>query len=729
MPNKKTVFSNAWLSLPNYSTWLYAVQNDKFSAGCKFCNSTFSLSNMGKQALTSHLKSKKHLSIMKSMKSCSTVKMFIASPTENTESASIQIDSLKETVKPFLLSEEVTKSEIVWCLHAAIEHMSFRSAARALSTFKIMFPDSSIASKMQLQRTKVAYTLVHGLAPYFKRKLVTQLEKADHIVVGFDESLNKISMKQQMDLFVRFWDNDKKEVNSRYFASVFLGHTCAGDILEGFKIALNGLCLKKITQISMDGPNVNFKFLSDLCKELQTSPSEPILLDLGSCGLHTLHCAFKAAFNGTQWDIVCYLRALYNLFKDVPARRADYTKHTSSELFPKKFCAIRWAENAQVVQRAMEIHQNVKKFITAVEKKKDQPSCKSYQIVSSYIKDDLLLPKLTFFETMAVIIEPFIVEFQGEAPLAPFLYESIKNLLKSVLSRIVKQDVLHNTPSITDVDVCQVKNLKNTKEIDVGYAVRAALKKSKSSPIQVDNFFKSCRTALQKFVQKLFERSPIKYKLTRGISCLDPEVAVNETIATKRLSLCLNILVSHNQVSGNEADKIDFQYKNIIQKTEVIALLKSYNRSTRLDHFWMNIIDSNNGYAELKKFFQFVLILSHGNAAVERGFSINKECLLYNQAEESLVAIRLVHDAIISAGGVSSVDISKELIHAARNAHTFYKESLKNKEKKETKDKQIENEKKRTAAKMKELQLQKMKLLADTEKKASLIDEQIKSLK
>ncbi|GBM79331.1 hypothetical protein AVEN_32947-1 [Araneus ventricosus] len=319
--------------------------------------------------------------------------------------------------------------------------MSFRSAASSVSTFKIMFPDSRIASKMQLQRTKVGYTVVYGFAPYFKRKLMDQVRKSDHIVVGFDESLSKVSAKQQMDVIVRFWDCNKKEVTSRYLTSVFLGHIRAEDLMTGFKTALNDLDLKKIIQISMDVPNVNFKFLNDLRKELSNSTSEPVILELGSCGLHTLHCAFKAAFTATEWTIVVYLRALYNLFKDVPARRADYKLHTNSEIFPKKFCSVRWGENVHVVRRAIEIHRNIKKYVIAVESTRNKPSSKSYRAMALFVKDDLLIPKLTFFETMATIIEPFIHEFQGEAPLSHFLYETIKNLLQSVMTRFVKQDI------------------------------------------------------------------------------------------------------------------------------------------------------------------------------------------------------------------------------------------------------------------------------------------------
>ena len=75
---------------------------------------------------------------------------------------------------------------------------------------------------------------------------------------------------------------------------------------------------------------------------------------------------------------------------------------------------------------------------------------------------------------------------------------------------------------------------------------------------------------------------------------------------------------------------------------------------------------------ELPNFSLFVkklLILSHGNATMERGFSIHKEYLVVNQMETSLVAQRLVFDTVMEVGGIKNVAINKQMILYARNAY------------------------------------------------------------
>jgi hypothetical protein len=143
-----------------------------------------------------------------------------------------------------------------------------------------MFPDSDIARQIKLQRTKVAYTINFGLAQYFFRELLDLCSSCDHYVLGFDESLNKVVEKGQIDLFIRFWDTNSNQVCTRYYASSFMGHATAAD-LTSFQEATKDLSFSKLLQISMDGPNVNKKFLKDLIAELKEDNADaPIPLNL-----------------------------------------------------------------------------------------------------------------------------------------------------------------------------------------------------------------------------------------------------------------------------------------------------------------------------------------------------------------------------------------------------------------------------------------------------------------
>ena len=66
----------------------------------------------------------------------------------------------------------------------------------------------------------------------------------------------------------------------------------------------------------------------------------------------------------------------------------------------------------------------------------------------------------------------------------------------------------------------------------------------------------------------------------------------------------------------------------------------------RLDSFLFEVLQNQNESQQLWITMQLILTLSHGQATVERGFSVNKEVLAPNLQETSLVAMRLVHSSM-----------------------------------------------------------------------------------
>lgn len=83
-----------------------------------------------------------------------------------------------------------------------------------------MFNDSEIAKKMKLRKDKVVYVIVYGISSYFLKELETILKECNVIVVGFDESLNCVTQRNQMDISIRYWDKCN-EVATRYWSSAF----------------------------------------------------------------------------------------------------------------------------------------------------------------------------------------------------------------------------------------------------------------------------------------------------------------------------------------------------------------------------------------------------------------------------------------------------------------------------------------------------------------------------
>jgi len=90
----------------------------------------------------------------------------------------------------------------------------------------------------------------------------------------------------------------------------------------------------------------------------------------------------------------------------------------------------------------------------------------------------------------------------------------------------------------------------------------------------------------------------------------------------------------------------------------------------RLDIFLRSRMAAN--YPKAWSVCELALLLSHGQASIERGFSVNKELVVENQSEQTLSARRIIKDRIIPVNGVTNVEITRNMVLAARIARAKY---------------------------------------------------------
>lgn len=242
MSSKKTLFNDTWLSEAQFSSWIAKSKHNN-KARCKICGVSFELGNMGRQALLSHAQAKKHQSkvalkfgskkagtglhnyfVPSSSKEDRPVEVQGTSTTNNhspdCENPSPSLENLTVPLPPReaprkqpssshissdLLREDVLSAEVLWAIKTLVGHYSCNSSTGRDKLFAKMFPDSQIAKQFQCGKTKHSYLRNFGLSPNFQEKLKKRLQvPGTNYVISFDESLDKVVQKEQMDLILRF---------------------------------------------------------------------------------------------------------------------------------------------------------------------------------------------------------------------------------------------------------------------------------------------------------------------------------------------------------------------------------------------------------------------------------------------------------------------------------------------------------------------------------------------
>lgn len=768
--SKQTYFSPSWLTDPEFMKWLSKDPKSNQRVLCKACNgAVIQLGNMGKQALKMHAKGKKHQNAMNigpddtlfmhfkpkepssNLMKCTTdgtatsnaVKItqheyetsLISEPlledtSPESENTNVTLQLVhadnKNNIEQFVTRSDTLKAEILWVLKIVTSRYSCNSSEGTSRLFQQMFPDSTIAKKFSCAPTKCSYLMNFGLAPYFAARLLNQLKDVDYFVISFDESMNSVIKEEQMDLIIRFWDTQKNKVVTRFFTSEFLGHTTAKDLKASFKKGIEPLNGAKMLQISMDGPKANWSFLN-LMNADRKELGMPELIEIGSCSLHVLHGAFRYGMEHTEWRLDTLLRALYYLFHDSPARREDFIAITGSSTFALNFSGTRWLEDVQVAERAILIWDDVTKFVKEIQKrpKSKQPSNSSFKNIQLFISDPLMLAKLRFFVHIAKLLVPFLELYQSDKPMLPFVAADLKTVISDLLAKFVKENTLTEattTVKLLAIDLDKSDNLKLPKAIDIGFSAKLAVQQSTANAQQKLEFYNQCTTGLKFLCKKLLERSPLKYPIVRNLVCLNPSFMVkNRTSSQEKLSQILLRLIECGWLSAEECDKVKTQYQQLI--ADLVSgykeECKNFNVSNEsLDTFFHQIIGQDKRKSELWKVIKMTLILSHGQAAVERGFSTNKGVLTDNMQKHSLKSQRIIVDGLQYFDcKLEDIKVDKDMLESCRHAHSRYVTHL-DENKKHKKIGEIERKRKMLDEELRERKKQKIALEKSVQKLA-----------
>ena len=211
-----------------------------------------------------------------------------------------------------------------------------RSCLGISDLFRCMFSDSEIASQFHLSKTKCSYFINHCFAPYFKDILVNVINMLEFFTVSFDESMNAEMQNCQMDVAVRFWDKTKNQAATCYFDSKFILRPNANELLTNLLSACERLNEEQFLQLAMDGPNINWCVL-EMLDDQRVEKDLNKTLNIGSCSQHIIHGAFKDGVLQTDWGIHKLLKAMYWILHDSHARRDDYSREGSTNIFSLRY--------------------------------------------------------------------------------------------------------------------------------------------------------------------------------------------------------------------------------------------------------------------------------------------------------------------------------------------------------------------------------------------------------
>ncbi|KAJ6649103.1 hypothetical protein Bhyg_04336 [Pseudolycoriella hygida] len=293
---------------------------------------------------------------------------------------------------------------------------------------------------------------------------------------------------------------------------------------------------------------------------------------------------------------------------------------------------------------------------------------------------------MNFAIHLADLFEGYLILLQSSKPVIHIIYSAIGDLLFSIMSSFVKltclttdtRKVRKDAQALGAVNVEETQNLLSIHKIDYG---KAALREigsleSKTNLDAVKTEIKLCYQDVTLYLQK---NLPYKLSILKDLQFFHKTNRLKEVsvLAVRRVATKVaEVLHGTNLTDLNKdryADEIVRQFK--LYQTEDINLdeeLDSYS-------FWRMIggmKDQQNHlkFDDLSKLARTCLTLCHGNAAPERGFSFNSTMLQNREEtkEDTIIAIRIVKDAILHYGKVEDFPITRRLLDLCASSRQKY---------------------------------------------------------
>lgn len=290
-----------------------------------------------------------------------------------------------------------------------------------------------------------------------------------------------------------------------------------------------------------------------------------------------------------------------------------------------------------------------------------------------------MMARLHFIVSVAGVFEPFLLIFQSVSPMIHLLKEELANVLRLLLKRFLKSDALNGKSDAELLDV----SLENRpiEQCDFGAKTQELVRQMKKDNNQKLALLQKDMLHFMKTSAKyLQDRLPLKNRFLNNVRCLQPAMRSTPessqmitALATCLPQLCGDITFTDRVSNEWQLYQADINITSEWSTTDGDAVIA-------IDTYWARVLKLKDvcgqpKYPTITIVVKAALAVNHGQADVERGFSLNKLVVTESRVslkQKTVVALRTVKDVVNRHDSVDKVKISRQLLTRHRSAHAAY---------------------------------------------------------
>lgn len=687
----------------------YLERKNDYEVLCKVCSKVITVKSNGFNSIKQHISNKSHLENMKlKFNSCPNQKTLHFGGNFSKLSNLLFFNEIvldlifleKNSLAAFTIKDNTTKAEILMLLKVIANNGSLRSCDNLGDVLKIAFADSIAVQNFSLNHNKAGYLLNEALGPYFRDKLIKDVDRKKYFCILFDETTNSAG-KKELQVCIRYWSTTHECIVTRHLETFFISYATAKILVEKIMEAIknSGLSASMFFMLGMDGPNTNkavFRLLNEEIKMIRGRDNINGLLDLGSCNLHIVHNTFLKGLKQYGLDVSDVITQIFNWFDGWPVRKDDFEsmckkKNIDFKSFIKHVSS-RWLTILPAAERLLYLLPAVKHyFLWFLPNEKKIVQSLHYKNICKYLNqkdsEDIEIQLMMVVESSTSFTK-FLTIFQKTEPMIHLLYDHMKNLIRIVASKIcIKSDLPLEKLFMKD-------NLSSTNQIVLSDSLNAKLENFNTKNKMIFNT--KYRDHYLSAGNYLILKSTANLENLKCFRSLNPKHIQDKKNIDYIRSMLKTFPASDVIFNVKVLDEFKlFQFEEPVLKIET---------NLEVDKYWNEVFKKTDKgkYLNLELLVKSLLCVSHGNSDVERGFSSSGLVLT---DERSLMSVKTLNARLNTLDAIRHfnkkvhlIPIDMGLIKLAQNARRKYEEYLdeekKKKEKKETEDSNTREKKK-----------------------------------
>lgn len=334
----ESTFKDEWLQREEYCKWLKKV--DKITGMCILCNIKFTIKHDGEKAVKCHCNSKKHLTIVKSVKENQFITSFL--PKQNTPD-----------------NEKVAIIELSQIYHGLKHNHSYCSIDCGMKINSLLYFDSNIGKKIHCGRTKAEAIVENILAPKSIQIVLDELGVNNGKIIPFSLAIDASNKgnRKMFPIAVQYFHLEKGIQNRIIDFYEDPSETSEAittrllNCLQKYKLDLSN-----VTSYSADNASVNYGRNKSVYKNL--IEHNPKILK-SNCNCHVIHNAARHACKVLSLDVENLILKIYAEFS-ISSKRVKELKDCFDFLELEYENIIR-----HVITRWLSLHKALEKIVNA----------------------------------------------------------------------------------------------------------------------------------------------------------------------------------------------------------------------------------------------------------------------------------------------------------------------------------------------------------------------------